>query len=184
MAGNQLWHQDVPDVLGKAEDGDWFGRTLAAADFGNGSQADLAVGAVAEDVGDISGAGAVNVLYGSPAGLSTLNNQQWHQGSPDVLGAVEAGDRFGRALTATNFGNGPQADLAIGIAGEDVGDIIDAGAVSILYGSSSGLSAANNQLGHQDTPGILGVAEAGDVFGCSLASNHSSYALRSFPCPF
>ena len=30
----QVWNQDSPGVPGRAEDGDWFGRCLAAADFG------------------------------------------------------------------------------------------------------------------------------------------------------
>ena len=52
----------------------------------------------------------------------------------------------------------------------DVGAVNDAGAVNVLYGSGSGLTAVGDQLWHQDSPGILGGAEAGDYFGHSLAS--------------
>ncbi len=42
--------------------------------------------------------------------------------------------------------------------------------MNVLYGSGSGLTAAGDQLWHQNVPGGLGGAEAGDVFGGSLAS--------------
>ena len=41
----------------------------------------------------------------------------------------------------------------------------DTGVVNIIYGSQgSGLSATGNQVWHQDSPGILGVAEKFDRF--------------------
>jgi len=59
-------------------------------------------------------------------------------------------------------------DLAIGLAHEDVGSIPDAGAVSVIYGSLSGLTAAENQFWTQDS--ATGKSEAGDFFGWSLTS--------------
>jgi len=71
---------------------------VAAGDFNGDGRADLAVGAWLEDVGTVSNAGTVNVLYGTAAGLSATGNQLWHQDSAGVLDAAEAGDRFGAAL--------------------------------------------------------------------------------------
>ena len=40
----------------------------------------------------------------------------------------------------------------------------------MIYGSAGGLSAAGNQLWHQDSTGIADEAEAGDQFGAALAA--------------
>ena len=45
-------------------------------------------------------------------------------------------------------------DLAIGVPDEDIGAISNAGAVNVLYGSASGLTAAGDQLWHQDSSGV------------------------------
>ena len=143
-------------------------RAPQAANFGKGPQADLAVGAP-------SLAGEVNVIYGSTAGLMPAGNQLWTQDSPGILGVGESdtstftGDGFGEAVAAANFGKGSQADLAVGVPGEDVGTIVDAGAVNLLYGSPSGLTASGNQLWHQNSPGIAGIAEPFDRFGGTAA---------------
>jgi hypothetical protein len=63
-----------------------------------------------------------------------------------------------------NFNNDGFADLAIGVPAETVGDIAQAGAVQILYGSASGLSPTGNQLWHQNSPGIEGGAEEGGAY--------------------
>jgi hypothetical protein len=47
---------------------------------------------------------------------------------------------------------------------------IDAGAVSEIPGSASGLSS---ETFTQDTPGVAGSAEAGDRFGAALAVGDS-----------
>ena len=43
-------------------------------------------------------AGAVNVIYGSAAGLTATDNQLWHQNSSGIADAAEAGDHFGGSL--------------------------------------------------------------------------------------
>jgi hypothetical protein len=106
------------------------------------------------------------VIYGSPRGLTAAGNQFWTQDSPGILGVGESdtptfiGDGFGEALGVANFGKGSQADLAVGVPGEDVGTIVDAGAVNVLYGSPSGLTAAGNQLWHQNSPASPGQLNA------------------------
>ena len=57
------------------------------------------------------------------------------------------------------------ADQAIGIPGEAVSGVDDAGAVHVLYGSATGLAAARNRLWHQDSLNVAGTAGAGDRFG-------------------
>ena len=99
-------------------------------------------------------AGAVNILYGSASGLTAAGNQFWTQDNPGILERAEAGDLFGSALATGDFDGDGFADLAVGVPFENVGSVSDAGAVNILYGSASGLTAAGNQFWAQDSPGI------------------------------
>jgi hypothetical protein len=95
---NAQWTQDSPGIAGEAEDGDRFGSAVAAQDFGNGSQSDLAVGVPFEDVNtgtNVQNAGTVNVLYGTAAGISDPNNTKWSQGADGVSGVAEDDDEFG-----------------------------------------------------------------------------------------
>ena len=92
--GGQLFTQ----VGGAVEADDAFGFTLTAGDFNNNGFADLAASAVFEDVGSISNAGAVSVVYGSAAGLIRTGGQLFTQNSPGVPDTAEQDDRFGDAL--------------------------------------------------------------------------------------
>ncbi len=163
-SGNQFWHQNSPGALGSAEYLDQLGRGLATGRFNGDGRADLAVGARAESVGSVSSAGAVNVLYGGASGLSADGDQLWHQNTPGVLDTAEDDDEFGFALAAGRFNGDGRADLAIGARAESVGSVFMAGAVNVLYGGASGLSADGDQLWHQNRPGVLETAEDSDGF--------------------
>ena len=173
---DQLWFQDSPNIIGSPEAGDGFGSSLAAGDMGAGPQADLAIGAPGEDVGSVPDAGAVSVIYGSGAGLTSTGNQIWDQNESSVNDVSEAGDRFGAAVAVADFGGTTRADLAVGIPGEELAaGIFDSGAVQVFYGSDSGLATSGQQEFDQDTPdGIQGARETGDMFGASLAAGQLS----------
>ena len=95
-------------------DGDAFGASLAAANFGSGGATDLAVGVAADTIHGRPAAGSVNVLYGSGSGLSAAGAQLWDQASPGILDNAEPGDLFGADVAAGDFnGDGP-ADLVVG----------------------------------------------------------------------
>jgi FG-GAP repeat len=120
------------------------------ADFDNDGFPDLAIGVIGEDAGT---EGAVNVLYGTPTGLSGAGGQFFTQDSPGVPGAAEPDDGFGRTLAVGDFDRDGFADLAIGVLDEDVGSIADAGAVNVLYGSTGGLTGTGGQIFTQTVPG-------------------------------
>jgi hypothetical protein len=63
---------------------------------------------------------------------------------------VEFEDLFGAALAAGNVGLDKRADLVVGVPVEDVGAVVNAGAVNVLYGSGNGLSDTGAQFWHQD----------------------------------
>ena len=139
------------------------------ADFNSDGFADLAVGVPREGVGAAELAGAVNVLYGSAAGLSGSGSQLFVQGGGGVTDLAEPSDSFGAALAAGDFDNDGFVDLAIGVPGEDIDAIPNAGAVNVLYGSAGRLTGLGNQQFFQGGGGVLGTREEGDAFGSSLA---------------
>jgi hypothetical protein len=185
--GNQQWRQGGGGVIGVAEASDFFGAALAAGDFNNDTFADLAIGAPVEDVGTVLDAGAINVLYGSANTLTATGNQQWRQGSGGIVGVAEDGDVFGFALAGGDFDNNGFDDLAIGAISEDVGTIPDAGAVNVLYGSASRLTATGNQQFFQSSGGLVGTTEDGDFVGAALSSgdyDNDSFADLAIGVPF
>lgn len=62
---------------------------------------------------------------------------------------------------------------------EAVGSVLDAGAVSVLYGSGGGLTRAGGQLFTQNSPGLGSSAEALDNFGLTLATGGLGPATSS-----
>jgi disulfide bond formation protein DsbB len=187
--GNQAWSQGTQGVKGDPFGCDpgssctleFFGSALIAANFGKSAQAELAIGVPGDFVRPDKGmAGGVNVLYGSTAGLVVTGNQLWNQDSPGVMDDAEGcfqfdenctPDEFGAALAAANFGKSSHADLAVGAPQESLGmAIVAAGAVNILYGSTTGLTAMDNQFWTQDSPDVADAAEDKDGFGSALFS--------------
>ncbi len=147
---------------------------VAVCDFDGNRRLDLAVGDAQTAVAGLEGAGQVRVRYDipSPSTEIGLEGQLWHQDSPNVRGSVETGDAFGYALAAGDFNQDSYCDLAIGVPGEDLGQIVDGGLVQVLYGSPTGLQASDpdNQLWHQNSASVGGHVEAGDRFGSGLGA--------------
>ncbi len=166
---SQRWSQDTFGIVGTPEEGDLFGSSIAAGDYNGDGYDDLAVGSPGEGVASQMNAGAVNVIYGAPGGLTVIGDSLWTQNVAGIEDGAQAGDTFGGVLAAGDFNHDGYADLAIGVRLEDVGGKADAGAVSVIYGSAEGIGAAGNQFWHQDSPDVADVAEASDEFGGSLA---------------
>ena len=154
----------------------YFGYALTAGDFDCDGRDDLAISTPFADPEAVPNGGDVVVLYGTVNGLSTIGFQLWYQGHNGLGGSNESADYFGTALAAGNF-NGDTfrgrhcQDLAIGIDPEDVGTVVNAGAVHVIYGSSAnGLQASspNDQVWTQNTSGIVGSAGTEDRFGYAL----------------
>jgi hypothetical protein len=163
-AGDQLWDQD-DFALGTAEPGDMFGWSLAAGDFNRDGRDDLAIGVPSEDWGETEQGGLVNVLYGTSAGLSSDGGQRWDQNNIMLDDTVEAFDRFGDALCAGDFDGDGADDLAVGVPGENVDGLSNAGAVQVLY-----LYTLDFEFWYQDGTYVRDDAESGDRFGSALAA--------------
>ena len=169
--GGQIFTQ----VGSAPETGDSFGFALAVGDFNQDGFADLAAGAPFEDALSTVDAGAVSVLYGSAAKLTTAGGQIFTQ----VGSAPETGDSFGFALAVGDFNQDGFADLAAGAPFEDVLSTVDAGAVSVLYGSAAKLTRTGGQIFTQDSPGVPGGAEPNDFFGFALAAGDPALSTAS-----
>jgi len=163
-----FWFQEDAGLV--SEPSDHAGWALAIGDFNNDGQGDLAIGIPSEDVGALENAGVVAISYGTPGGWDQRPSQWWWQGTAGVAGAGEAGDSFGNSLAVGDFDCDGFDDLAIGSPFEDVGTVDQAGAVVVLYGSPSGLSADDSQIWAQDSAGIPGNPEIQDRFGIGLAA--------------
>ncbi|CAL9417315.1 S1 family peptidase [Streptomyces sp. enrichment culture] len=173
-------NQDQAYVPGGAEASDWYGETLATFDHNEDGCTDLVVGVPAEDI-TVGGtthadAGSVQILYGAKGGIGTGQAAaDYVQGLGDIPvikgSASEAGDRFGHAVAAGHTAAG-EPYLLIGIPGEDLGTVADAG-------SSVYLRGAVNVVAHQDKPGYAGAPEAGDRFGSSVAGSDHHLVVGS-----
>ena len=165
-AGNQSFNRDSPGIKATARSNSFFGRSLTAGHFAGRAAADLAIEAWTDR--------SVSVIYGSTKGLTAAGDQVWNKNSAGLpRGAFGGGDLLPGSLAAANFGSDPtqgrRDDLAIGVDGAGSGLPEGSGAVLVIYGARTGLSASGSELWSQDTRGVPGVAERRDNFGSALA---------------
>ena len=73
--GAQRWSQNTTGVKGVCRSNELFGSALASGDFDRDGHADLAIGVPDDNDTGARHAGAVNVLYGSAAGLRARDDQ-------------------------------------------------------------------------------------------------------------
>ena len=136
--------------------GDHFGAAVSVVDQ------DVWVGAPDQVVRGRAGAGAV--YHYRVTGDGTLHLVgALTEDSPGIPGVAEVDDHFGEVLSA-GFGG----FLAVGEPGEDAGRLADAGAVTVVTTRPDGAVAAAAKVG-ENSPGVPGVAAAGDRFGASVA---------------
>jgi hypothetical protein len=137
----------------------------------------LAIGAPGTDVGSDVDAGWIATV--APAGNGIFMDRLTED-STGIPGSTEPGDRFGASLTL-NYLNGDAllADLAVGSPNEDVGDVVDAGTITIVRDLLEGSDGA--VVYDQDSSGVASLPESGDRFGYSLDSMRTSGGTTGWP---
>jgi hypothetical protein len=86
-----------------------------------------------------------------------------------VPGASERGDWFGSELSLGDINGDGKTDLVAGSPGENLGGVVNTGAVTVLYGAASGLNTASgHQYFAQSTAGVPGSDETDDRFGSDV----------------
>lgn len=165
-------------------DTDRYGRALAAGDFDGDGDDDLAIGiSNATCPNGSDRAGAVVVLNGIPSlGIRNTGSRIWRPGVLGLAGSCSAGARFGSALVAGHFahtglGATPYDDLAIGAPAVATNED---GAVYVLYGTSTGLEAANNQ--RLLAPATPGFTPGTSWFGNALATGKLARSCGPLTC--
>ncbi|MFE4671923.1 FG-GAP-like repeat-containing protein [Streptomyces sp. NPDC056723] len=113
-----------------------------------------------------NGSGCVTVRYGSHTGFGDPTTL--HQNSTGVPGANEDGDNWGSSVAIGDITGDGKAELVVGANGEWLGDLKNAGDVTVFRGSASGVSQSGVVRISQDTTGVPGIAETDDLFGAQV----------------
>jgi hypothetical protein len=101
LTGNQSWSQGTVGISGVIELRDAFGTAVTLGDFNGDGFDDLAVGVPGEDGSAVDDAGAINIIYGSAAGLTATANQLFSQDTAGIVGVTDPFERFGFALSGS-----------------------------------------------------------------------------------
>ncbi len=145
----QLISQNSDGIPGSNETGDEFGVSIDA----EGST--LVVGSPGEDTTKANDTGMIHVLR--RAGTTSFTGVGIHQDTTGVPGSAEVGDHFGESVAIE------EGHIAVGLPGEDLGSVKDAGMVTYFKDNGTTTTAAG--AFNQNTAGIPGSNEAQDEFG-------------------
>ncbi|MDT0394249.1 MULTISPECIES: VCBS repeat-containing protein [Streptomyces] len=152
------------------------GVITAIGDIDNDGFGDIVSGAywnsTTEDgtpIPDSANGGKVWVTSGSADGPLTASATGITQDTGNVPGGSEGNDYFGYELDLGDINGDGFLDLAIGVAGENIGAAADTGMVVLLYGTANGLNTSSGgQSFHQDNTGVPGGNETNDGFGLDV----------------
>lgn len=168
--GSREVTESSPGIADVPEAGDRFGAALDYETFSINGFPALAIGVPGEDVGAtrIHDAGAVHWLDLLRNGdVRNPADDYLTEDSPGVEDRAEAGDHFGSTVVSTELW--PTAfvlGLLVGVPDEDVGTVVDAGAV-IGFGVSLTVRGKRIDAG---IPGMPGMPEPGAHLGASVST--------------
>ncbi|MGP3772992.1 FG-GAP repeat protein [Streptomyces sp. SDT5-1] len=113
--------------------------------------------------GSVTG-GQIHITYGSATGPAAATDIS--QDTGNVPGGSERGDWFGSELSVGDVNGDGYTDVAVGAPGENLDGVVNAGSVTVLYGSENGLNTTSGtQFFAQSTAGVPGSDEKNDYFG-------------------
>ncbi|WP_431974948.1 hypothetical protein [Micromonospora haikouensis] len=145
-----------------------LGESLTVGDVNGDGLGEVIAGAPRAQTPQDNG-GLIAVFTGRSAGLSGSAVKIMTQRTAGVPGDPESFDRFGLTLAAGDVTGDGKADVLVGTPGEDIGSTTDAGTITLLKGSSSGLTGTGAQGFDQNHSVVPGSAERWDRFGGTVA---------------
>lgn len=157
-ARSPLFTKDSPGIPLAPSAYDGFGQSLESGDFDGDGFDDLAVGAPSS----LGLAGAIHVLFGSPAGLAAAGSRVVAEPGGPVPFAL-----FGEILRSGDFDGDGHDDLAVGLPRSPREESKEAGLVRVLFGSAAGLTA-DGAAEFRQSAFPAAVDETGDRFGAGL----------------
>lgn len=190
--------QGRTEISGAAGANDLFGKSISLVGYrptgapAGGADSLLAVGVPGEDVDGIADAGLVHRLHFTATGFTEL--PAISQSSPGLSGGNEDGDHFGERVLLVNTAPGAAATtqnllLAVGVPGEDLGAVADAGAVRVFSAVANPIpgNAAAERAAVGGLPGapiaqeLIGVSIGGDQSHLYVASPYQERAVYALP---
>jgi hypothetical protein len=118
-------------------------------------------------VPDSANGGKVNITYGSASGPASTTGIT--QNSGNIPGSSEKGDAFGWDLDLGDVNGDGYQDVVASAPNEDLGANTNAGMVTVVYGSASGVNTTTGvQSFAQSTAGVPGDDEKSDLFGADV----------------
>ncbi len=168
--GNKLVISNGSVEISRASDGipgapvagERFGSSLTADDFNADGYDDVAIGVPFAAVGVNAAAGVVITVSGAAGGVNTWTAEVLHQNSLDVFWSPSPDTWFGSFLSSGDYAAADVASLAIGVPGQDVGDVDGAGAVHVVYGMPGGLNTNDVDMWREALATLPGKSETGD----------------------
>lgn len=163
IAAPRLLTQSTAGVPGAVEENDRFGSSVSTVVLNNANQTvETLVGVPDEDIGTVANAGMAMSFRTNAATGAIGTFRGFQQGSGGVGGAPEAGDQFGFSVSDQQSGPDGAPLRLVGVPGEDVGSVRDAGGVNQV-------GAASNKSWVEGSGSVTGTPETGDQMGWSVS---------------
>ncbi len=163
---SQTLGQTIAGVPGHANADDFFGIAWTSGRFNADAYDDLAVCAPGERVSGLDSAGAIIVFPGSRTGLVPAQSRLFSRATVGVPGLPSAGERWClNGLAAGDFDRDGYDELVVASTDTRVGGFDEAGAFTVLLGSSVGLRGTGARSITQNSIGVVGAPEADGHFG-------------------
>ncbi len=161
-------HGNSAGIDGTAGNGEFFGQSLAAADFDDDGRNELVIGVPLHAIGASAAAGVVHVLVGTPSGITSASSQTFHQNVAGIGDSVEALEGFGMGFDVGDVNGDGHVDLAVGVPGENAQGYNDTGAFHVIFGTGSGLSGVGSKVYTRASIDVAGEPGTDHLMGISL----------------